>query len=111
MNTQTFDPVTVLGCSPAEAERLLRGKRVTPGEVESVALAHYNWRGHLHDPRSYWVTLSQAAQLLRVSPKQMRRLLDAGGLPYETHVSGVRLMRRHQIAEVGSSVVGRFAQH
>jgi excisionase family DNA binding protein len=111
MNTKTFDPVTVLGCSPEEARMLLRGKRVTPGEVESVALAHYNWRGHLHDPKSYWITISQAADLLSVSPRQVRRLLDAGRLPHRTHVSGVRLMRRHQLEEVAPSVVGRFAQH
>ena len=62
-----FDPVAVLGCSPAEAADLLRGRRVTPGEVETVALEHYDWWRHLHDPASYWVTVSRAARLLHLS--------------------------------------------
>jgi hypothetical protein len=52
MITPTFDPAVVLGCSPDEAAALLAGKRVTPGEVESVAASAYDWRRHLRDPRS-----------------------------------------------------------
>lgn len=101
-----FDPVHVLGCSPSEAAALLQGKRVTPGEVESVAMRHYAWRSHLHDPESYWVTVSEAARMLHLSPQQVKRMLDEGHLPHVVHVSGVRLMRRRQI----QGLVGRRPQ-
>jgi hypothetical protein len=97
MSATTFDPAHVLGCTPDEAAALLRGRRVTPGEVESVAIRHYSWRSHLNDPHSYWVTTSQAARVLRVPPQQVKRLLDEGQLRHVTHVSGVRLMRRRDI--------------
>jgi hypothetical protein len=92
-----FDPVRVLGCSEDEAAELLRGRRITPGEVESVALSSYQWWRHLRDPRSYWVTTSQAARLLHLAPSVVRRMLDDDRLPYVVHSSGVRLMRRHEI--------------
>lgn len=93
-----FDPAHILGCSVAEAQAILRGRRVTPGEVESIALSTYQWWRHLRDPYSYWVTTSQAARLLRLSPGVVRRMLDEDRLPYVVHSSGVRLMRRHEIA-------------
>ena len=71
-----FDPVRVLGCSEDEAAELLRGRRITPGEVETVALSSYQWWRHLRDPRSYWVTTSQAARLLHLAPSVVRRMLD-----------------------------------
>ena len=92
-----FDPVRVLGCSEDEAAELLRGRRITPGEVETVALSSYQWWRHLRDPRSYWVTTSQAARLLHLAPSVVRRMLDQDRLPYVVHSSGVRLMRRHEI--------------
>jgi len=104
MITPTFDPATVLGCSEEEAAELLAGKRVTPGEVESVAASSYDWRRHVRDPRSYWVTAAQAARILRRSPGEVRRLLDNGRLPYIVHVSGVRLMRRHQLEELAAGL-------
>lgn len=94
-----FDPVHVLGCSEAEAEVILRGRRVTPGEVESIALSTYQWWRHLRDPYSYWVTTTQAARLLHLSPGAVRRMLDDHRLPYVVHSSGVRLMRRHEVAQ------------
>ena len=95
----SFDPVAVLGCTEDEALRLLHGKRVTPGEVESVAVEHYDWRRHLTDPESYWVTVSQAARILHLAPSVVRRMLDEDRLPYVVHATGVRLMRRHEIME------------
>ena len=92
-----FDPVRVLGCSEEEAAELLRGRRITPGEVETVALSSYQWWRHLRDPRSYWVTTSQAARLLHLAPSVVRRMLDQDRLPYVVHSSGVRLMRRHEV--------------
>jgi hypothetical protein len=62
-------------------------------------MACYDWRGHLRDPQSYWVTVSQAARILHSSPSRVRRMLDEDRLPYVTHASGVRLMRRQQIEE------------
>jgi hypothetical protein len=100
-----FDPTEILGCSSAEATALLRGRRVTPGEVESLAMSSYDWRAHLRDPRSYWVTVSEAARILHSSPSRVRRLLDDDRLPHLTHLSGVRLMRRHQIEERSAAAV------
>jgi excisionase family DNA binding protein len=95
--TGLFDPALVLGCSRDEAVVLLQGRRVTPGEVESIALTTYQWWRHLRDPRSYWLTTSQAARLLHRSPSAIRRMLDDGRMPHVVHSSGVRLMRRHEV--------------
>jgi excisionase family DNA binding protein len=107
MMSPPFDPARVLGCDRSQAESLLRGKLVTPGEAESIAVRMYPWRRHLHDDDSYWITTSQAARILGVSAKRVRRLLDRHRLPYVRHRTGVRLMRREQIealaAKVGSS--------
>jgi hypothetical protein len=110
MRTKTFDPVSILGCTPDEARSMLKGHVVTPGEVEAVARSHYHWRKHLHDDRSYWVVASQAARILRMSPGQVATLLHQRRLPYITHRSGVRLMRRSDVeafARRVSAPVGR----
>jgi hypothetical protein len=104
MITTPFDPARVLGCDLTEAERLMRGHVVTPGEVESVALRSYPWRRHVHDPDSYWVTIGQAADLLGLTPGQVKHLLDHHRLPYVTHCTGVRLMRRNQIRALAGHV-------
>jgi hypothetical protein len=98
-----FDPVRVLGCTPKEAALLMHGRTLTLDEVEGLALSSYQWWRHLRDPRSYWVTASQASRLLHISPGVVRRLLDQERLPYVVHSSGVRLMRRHEIV--------RFSEH
>jgi len=103
MSTPVFDPAKVLGCTEDEARSLLNGKRVTPGEVESVAVEHYDWRRHMRDPRSYWVTATQAAYLLHTSPTVVKRMLDEHRLRYVVHTSGVRLMRRHEIEELAAA--------
>jgi predicted alpha/beta hydrolase len=101
MTTATdFQPAQVLGCTEDEAALLLAGKRVTPGEVEAIAMTVYDWRRHLRDPRSYWLTATQAAAVLHVSTPVVRRMLDEDRLPHVTHVSGVRLMRRHDIEDL-----------
>lgn len=99
MSQKVFDPVHVLGCTPEEAARLLAGRRVTPGEVEALAVVYYDWRGHARDRGSYWVTVGQAARILRVSPMVVRQHVESGGLPHVWHESGVPLMRRHEIEE------------
>jgi excisionase family DNA binding protein len=98
--THTFDPVHVLGTSTEQAVALLRGRPVTPGEVEAVAMTAYPWRRHVHDPHSYWLTAGQAADLLGVSAQVVRQLLDRNRLPHVTHTSGVRLMRRSDISTI-----------
>ncbi len=97
MQVQTFNPASILGCTPEEASALLRGRVVTPGEVEAVARSHYHWRRHLHDDSSYWVVTSQAARILGLSPREVTTLLDRRRLPFVTDRSGVRLMRRQDI--------------
>lgn len=106
MTTNGFDPALVLGCSEDEAAMLLGGRRVTPGEVESVALTTYQWWRHLRDPRSYWVTTSQAARVLHLSPGVVRRMLEENRLPHVVHSSGVRLMRRHEVDELARRYAG-----
>ncbi len=102
MTQPVFDPVHVLGCTPDEAACLLRGRRVTPGEVEALAVVYYDWRKHARDPQSYWVTVPQAARLLRLSPGVVRTLVDSGRLPHVRHESGVPLLRRHEVVERAS---------
>ena len=80
----------------------MRGHIVTPGEVESVALEYYPWRAHLRDPDSYWITVRQAADILGVSDAEVRQMLSHRRLPFSTHKSGVRLMRRRQIQEIAA---------
>jgi hypothetical protein len=106
MSSQSFDPALVLGCSEDEAMALLGGRRVTPGEVESVALTTYEWWRHLRDRHSYWVTSSQAARLLHLSPSVVRSMLDQGRLPHVVHSSGVRLMRRHEVQQLAGRLGG-----
>lgn len=100
MSSNVFDPAKVLGCSLEQAQQLMRGHVVTPGEVEAVALQSYRWRAHLRDPESYWVTVGPAADILGVSRAQLRQMLADGCVPFYTHSSGVRLMRRQQIQEL-----------
>jgi hypothetical protein len=104
MSHPVFDPVHVLGCTPEEASRLLDGRRITPGEVEALAVFYYDWRRHARDPRSYWVTVGQAARILRLSPVVVRQMVDTGRLPHVRHESGVPLMRRHEIEERASAL-------
>lgn len=100
--TPRLDLVSILGCTPEEAARLLHGKAATPGELEAAARIHYDWRRHVHDPDSYWVTISQASRIMGIRPKAVRKLLDSRRLPYIVHASGVRLMRRHEIEAIAS---------
>ena len=100
MDTLPSHPAVVLGCSEEEAARLLGGRRVTPGEVDALAARHYDWRRHLRSPDSYWVTVPVAARLLRVSPVAVENLLRSGRVEHILHVSGVRLIRRHELLQL-----------
>ena len=103
--TPRLDLVAILGCAPEEAARLLRGRPVTPGEVEAAARIHYDWRRHLNDPDSYWVTITQASRILGLRPKAVRKLLDGQTTAATSPTSpGVRLMRRHEIEAIAEPV-------
>ena len=102
-----LDLVAILGCTPEEAARLLHGRPVTPGEVEAVARVHYDWRRHVNDPDSYWVTISQASRILGMRPKAVRKQLDNHRIPHIVHSTGVRLMRRHEV----EAIAGRSPHH
>jgi hypothetical protein len=98
-----LDPVHILGCSREEAVELFHGRPVTPGEAEAIAERAYRWRRHLHDPKSYWITTAQAARILELTPRQVKKLLDGGQLQHVRHASGVRLMRRAQIVALAET--------
>jgi hypothetical protein len=98
-----FDAAHVLGCSSEQALRLFRGRPVTPGEAEAIATKVWRWRGHLHDPDSYWITTRETARILDLTPPQVKRLLDRGRLPYVRDISRVRLMRRAQILAIAAT--------
>ena len=103
-----FDAAHILGCSPRQAQALLARRRpLTLARVEALALEHYSWRRHTHDPESYWVTVSQAAEILGVSIQRTKELLDKDFLPYLTHKSGARLMRRQQLETVANARLSR----
>jgi hypothetical protein len=102
MASRPFEPVKVLGVEPARAQQLLRGRRVTPGEVEALAARHYPWRRHTHDADSYWVTVGAAAEILGVAPTAVRRLLEHDRLPHVVHATGARLMRRSDVEALAS---------
>jgi excisionase family DNA binding protein len=99
MQAQTFDPAAILGCTPDQARLLLRGRRITPGEVEAAARSHYHWRQHLNDDKSYWMVTSQVARRLSLSTRQVHALLDRRQLPYLTTRQGVRLVRRSDVEQ------------
>jgi hypothetical protein len=98
-----FDPIHILGCSREEAVELFHGRPVTPGEAEAIAESSYRWRRHLDDPTSYWITTGEAARILELTPRQVKRLLDRGQLQHVRHASGVRLMRRAHIVALAET--------
>ena len=97
MTRSRFDFLSVLGCDEDEFRSVMRGRPVTPGEVEAAARAHYRWREHVHDGDSYWVTVGEAARILGATSAAVHRLLQRGQIPHIVHVSGVRLMARHHV--------------
>ena len=103
MTARQPDPMHILGCSHAEAVELFHGRPVTPGEAEAIAEGSYRWRRHLHDPESYWITTAAAAGILKMTPREVTRLLDRGELQHVRHVSRVRLMRRAHVVDVAGT--------
>ncbi len=109
--TTVFDAAHILGCSPQEAKAPLGQRRqLTLEKIETVALEHYPWRRHTHDPESYWVTVGQAAEILGVSTQRVKQLLAKNFLPYSVHKTGARLMRREQLETVANARLSRRLQ-
>ena len=110
----------MLGLPPAEARHLLYDHQLaaprshlvtaTTAAVEELAPVHYPWKQHVHDPQSYWLTVSQAAGILGVSVQRVKQFLEKDALPYETTNTGVRLMRRHQLEVVANVRLSRALQ-
>jgi hypothetical protein len=101
MSGSRFDFLSVLGLRDEDEFRsVMRGRPVTPGEVEAAAREHYRWREHVRDRDSYWVTVGEAARLLEEPPAAVRRLVDRGRIRSIVHVSGVRLMPRHDVEQL-----------
>ncbi|HET8560985.1 MAG TPA: helix-turn-helix domain-containing protein [Marmoricola sp.] len=104
MSRSRFDFLSVLGCDEAEFRTVMRGRPVTPGEVEAAARTHYRWREHVHDHDSYWVTVGEAARILGSSSTAVRRLLQHGEIQHIVHVSGVRLIARRDVESLRRAV-------
>lgn len=79
----------ILGCSQAAVRRRVltgllprgpRGQRETfsRAEIEELALGFYDWRKHLHDDGSYWLTGQRAADVLKFNRARLNQLADHG---------------------------------
>ena len=113
-----FEAAHVLGCTPHQAKDLLREHglvgprgghrgRLTVESVEALAVECYPWRSHLDDPESYWVSNTQAREILGVNKERVNQLADKGFLPFATHHDGTRLYRRFQLEIVSNARLAR----
>jgi excisionase family DNA binding protein len=100
------DPVTlaeaaaVLGCSVSSVRRHVAAGRLRPGrrrykhralsraDVEALAAAVYDWRRHVDDPDSYWLTGQRAADVYGVNRARLSELSRADRLPFVVHRDG-----------------------
>jgi hypothetical protein len=104
-----LEAAEMLGCSVSSVRRHVAAGRLRPGrrrykhralsraDVETLAVTVYDWRWHVHDPGSYWVTGQRAAHVLGVNRARLSALSQADRLPYVVHRDGVRLYRRSQL--------------
>jgi hypothetical protein len=83
-------------------------RMLSQGDVEQLATLVYDWRDHLHDPTSYWVTGKDAAAVLGFSHQRLGQLAVQERVPYIQHVDGVRLYRRAQLETVANSRDARW---
>jgi hypothetical protein len=108
---QTIDEAAhVLGMLAWQAERILGSGPYDLEEVEQAAMAHYQPSAHRSDRFSYWLTCGTAAELMGVSPAQVKRMVAADRLPYVTHRSGLRLLRRHQVEVIANARESRLVR-
>jgi hypothetical protein len=98
----------ILGMLAWQAERILGAGPYELEAVESSALDHYQPSAHRADRFSYWLTSSTAAELMGVSPARVKRMVSADRLPYMTHHSGLRLLRRHQVEVIANARESRL---
>lgn len=98
----------ILGMLAWQAERILGAGPFELEAVESAALEHYQPSAHRADRFSYWLTSGAAAELMGVSPARVKRLVSADRLPYVTHRSGLRLLRRHQVEVIANALESRL---
>ena len=103
MNQPRFDPANMLGCSDDERPACSRGAGSRRARSSPSRSTTTTGAGTPRDPRSYWVTVDQAARILHLSPSVVERMLTERRLPHVRHASGVRLMRRHEIEERASA--------
>lgn len=93
----------ILGMLPWQAELILGPGPYELEAVETAALEHYQPSAHRSDRFSYWLTSGAAAELMGVSPARVKRMVTADRLPYVTHRSGLRLLRRHQVEVIANA--------
>jgi hypothetical protein len=98
----------ILGMLAWQAERILGPGPYELEAVEISALDHYQPSAHRADRFSYWLTSSTAAELMGVSPARVKRMVSADRLPYMTHHSGLRLLRRHQVEVIANARESRL---
>jgi hypothetical protein len=48
---------------PRPGRRRYKHGRLSRADVETLAAAVYDWRGHVHIPESYWLTGQRAADV------------------------------------------------
>lgn len=98
----------VLGMLAWQAEKILGPGPYELEAVEKAALEHYQPSAHRADRFSYWLTSGTAAELMGVSPARVKRMVSADRLPYVTHHSGLRLLRRHQVVVIANARESRL---
>lgn len=98
----------ILGMLPWQAERILGPGPYELEAVEQSALEHYQPSAHRSDRFSYWLTSGAAAELMGVSSARVKRMVTADRLPYVTHHSGLRLLRRHQVEVIANARESRL---
>jgi hypothetical protein len=102
MDASRSRPAAVLGCSEEDAARLVGDRTVDEDELEALAAVHYDWRVHLLEPDSYWVTPAVAARILHVPPVVVERLIATHRLSHVDHLSGMRLVRRSVVTTLAA---------
>lgn len=100
----------ILGCRPSRYHRLaeqglvpamerggIRRPRIPREEIEAAAARVYDWRRHLGDDDTYWITAEDIAPLVDLRPDQVEIALSGAGVPSVRHTDGTLLYRRAQV--------------
>jgi excisionase family DNA binding protein len=113
----------ILGCSVHKVQMLIKAGDLTGGaryqhralnrdQVEHLAVQR--WKpprpGIVDDATSYWVTTTQAAELLGVGRTRVGQLVDRGFLPCVHSPRGHRLFRRGQVEVIANARLSRRLQ-